>query len=173
MVKVLIRQVRGRKKAPNWRGIVDEVGKDVDAIVKPKLKRRFEEVVADWKHRPKFGLRKRINRKEIAVFVFPQGEHKKIWEYVSRGTRKHEIKPKGNYPLRFMWGGVGSYKPKTRAKGKFGGPGIVVGGELTFRMSVNHPGSEGRLFEETIGEDETPEFRRVVENAMRRGARKA
>ena len=95
-----------------------------------------------------------------------------IYGFVTGGTKPHKITARRAPTLVFMWGGPGSYKPKTKPKGKIGGPGIVVGGTLHRPVSVNHPGTEARDFESTIADDEKPWFSRTMENAWKRAIRK-
>jgi hypothetical protein len=172
-MRVLFRAIRARAGHPKFTAIADEVRAAVDSDVKLQLIQAFNLRVANWEHKPEFKAMKRVSQKGTTVYVYPTGENANIWRYVSEGTRPHEIRPKGaGYPLKFAWGGPGSYKPKTKPPGKFGGPGIVQNAETTMLMVVHHPGNEPRNFEKGISEDFTPKFRRIVENAMRRGARK-
>ena len=169
-MRVLIRQVRGRKKHPNWSGIVAEVAATLESEVKPRLLVYPRKVVANWEHKPEFKSRKTITQDYVAVDVFPAGPNKKYWIWTSRGTKPHIIKPKRKgYPLRFPTG----YAPKTSPRGpSYGGPGTSSGPEVT-AMVVHHPGTKPRHFEEAWKRYALKWFRKTVENAMRRGARRA
>jgi len=174
-MKILIRRVRGRAKAPNWAAMAKEVERTMDARVKPALVKEFKKVVADWEHKPRFAARKYVNKGAIEVAVYPTGTNKKIWRYVSEGTKPHTIRPKHAKALRFQWGGPGSYKPRTTVgpPPTFGGPGAVSGGKRVAFKQVIHPGIEARNFERHIADQYRPKFRREIENALRRGARRA
>jgi len=143
----------------------------IDNEVKPHFIQRFKMVTANWKHQVDFQARKFFEADKIRLNVFPAGENKKIWIYVSGGTRPHRIRAKRAKTLAFLWGGHGSYKAKTKPPGKFGGPGTVVGGTMHFPPAVNHPGSEPREFEKIIAEDEKDWYNRTMENAWKRAIR--
>jgi len=174
MPKVAFREIRSRGLHPNWGAVVKEVAATMDRKNKPELIAAHERIVADWRNQPEFRARKFVRRKGLTIYVYPSGEHKMIWIYVSGGTRAHTIKPRGpGYPLRFQWGGPGSYKPKTNTRGQYKGPGKVVGGKEVHFMSVQHPGNEPRRFEKIIARAYKPIFARDMENAFRRGIRRA
>ena len=145
----------------------------MDQRVKPALVKEFGKVVQNWENKPRFAARKYTNQGAIEVAVYPTGKNKAIWRYVSEGTRPHTIRPKNAKALRFVWGGPGSYKPKTTTKPSWGGPGTVSGGEVVYRQEVHHPGTEARNFEKYIADQYRARFRKEIENAMRRGARRA
>lgn len=146
----------------------------MDAVVKPALVKEFEEVVSDWDHKPDFAARKYVNKGAIEVAVYPAGKNKAIWRYVSEGTKPHVIRPKNAKALSFVWGGPGSYNPKTTPgpPPTWGGPGTVTGGETVVRREVHHPGTKARNFEKYIADQYRPKFRKEIENAMKRGARR-
>ena len=168
-MQVLWREVRGRKAHPNWTGIVKEVERTLDSVVKPRLMEYPKKIVADWEHKPKFKARKYVTKDAIRVHVYPAGPNRKIWQWVSRGTRPHEIKPKNAPMLAFP----SNYTPRTTPRGpSYGGPGKSSGSTI-FAMHVDHPGTKARKFEEAWGRWAKKWYRREMENAMRRGARKA
>jgi hypothetical protein len=172
MPTVAYRVIRSRRafvNAPVARRVLEHA---LDAEVKPHFVTAFEEVVGNWKNKPKFEGRKFITADAIRVSVFPQGPNKEIYKYVTKGTRRHPIPktPKVNGSLVFVWGGPGSYKPKTAPGGKWGGPGIATG-KLTFRKQVQHPGNKPRDFEGFIRKREEPWFTKTMENAWKRAIR--
>jgi len=144
------------------------IGEALDEEAKPMLLKQFYEVVKNWTHKVIFKARKFIRSNKIWIDIFPSGENADIWKWVSRGTRAHKIRAKNAPLLAFMWGGAGSYKAKTRPGGGFGGPGVVMGGTMHFAKEVDHPGNEGRKFEEDIAKTQKPEFSRIMQNAWRR-----
>lgn len=144
----------------------------IDSEVKPHLLSKFKQVVANWKHKVEFRSRKFITADSIKINIFAAGPHVKIWGYVTRGTRPHVIRAKRGKSLAFVWGGPGSYVPKTKPPAKFGGPGTVRGGKKVFPKEVRHPGTKPRPFPKVIRKEETPWFRRTMENMWRRAIRR-
>jgi len=174
MPKVAYRQIRTRGVYLDQRAFRREVERTIDTKSKPELIAKHDEVVADWATDIEFKARKFITKSGIRIIVFAAGENKMIWVYVTQGTRPHVIKPRRpGYPLRFQWGGPGSYKPKTTTAPSFGGPGKVQGGKTVRFPAVNHPGNDPRPFPAEIARDYKPTYVRDMENAMRRGLRRA
>lgn len=176
MPKVAFRQIRSRGVFLDQKAFRQEVERTIDSKSKPELIQAHNRVVSNWSNKPEFKARKRIERNGISVFVYASGEHARIWRFVTGGTKRHKIPliPKGPGKwLRFNWGGKGSYKPKTAPIGKFGGPGRVTGGKPTFAKQVDHPGTKARRFEQVIADDYKKTFAQDMENAMRRGLRRA
>lgn len=165
MVQVAYRVNRGRQKFARHQQIKNYMEDWLEKDAKPHFVGRFEMVVANWKTQVTFKARKFFRVDHIAVNVFPD-KGKEIWGYVVKGTRPHQIRPKGPWMLRFKTG----YKPKTLPKAKFGGPGTSTG-PTVFAKMVNHPGSKPRPFPEEIAKDEKPWFSRNANNAWRRAIR--
>ena len=181
-MRVIVREVRTLSKRPDWSVIVKEIEEKMDREAKPLAIAEFDKVIKGWSLDLKFKATKRIRSDEIVVYVYPSGKDAFIWKILSitgsglYGPKhaKYEIKPKATgYPLRFQWGGPGSYNPKTKPVAQYGGPGTVSGGTERRFMSVMHPGIEPRLFEPEIGKRLLPRFRQIVRNAIRIGKRKA
>lgn len=140
---------------------MQEVGKDI--------RREYKDIVDDWEHKPAFTAstieRPRIIRTSIRV----GGQHKLIWFYVDRGTRPHLILPRvPGGRLKFRTG----YSPRTLPIAQAHMGTGTASGEFVSAEQVNHPGTEAREFGKTIAEDYKPEFRRRIENAFRRAARR-
>jgi len=170
---IAIRVTRSRKTILGASELaVKLLGDVLENEAKPMLIKQFDEVVANWEHKPVFKARKFIRPNKIWVNVFPSGENADIWKWVSRGTKAHDIEAKNKPFLAFMWGGKGSYKAKTAPGGRYGGPGTVAGGTLRRPRKVRHPGNKPRLFEEDIAKTQGPEFSRVMENGWRRTIRR-
>jgi len=172
MPRVAFRQIRTRGIFLDQRAFRREVEQTIDRKSKPELIQAHNRVVANWENKPVFKARKRIRKIGITIFVFASGEAAQIWRWVTGGTKGGYKIPKrarkaGN-PLRFKTG----YKPKTAAVGKFGGPGVSTGPWASAHQ-VTHPGIEARRFEEAIADDYKRTFARDIENAMRRGLRRA
>ena len=172
-MRITYRAIRGRKRFLATEKIKAELAKTLRRTVEPEIIKRFEHVVANWKTAVAFKATSKVSADGISVDVVPTGPGARIWGYVSRGTRPHKIKARFAKTLVFLWGGAGSYRPKTKPGGKFGGPGTVTGGKVVRPQEVDHPGTKAREFEENISDDMTPWFRRTMENAWRRGIRLA
>jgi hypothetical protein len=173
-VRIKAHRIARRARAPyySW-AIMREIRQTIRRDVIPDVKARFEDIVANWKHKPKFQVKMKVARDEIRVEGKAAGKDAKIWQYVSRGTKPHPITARRGKTLAFMWGGPGSYQPKTYPGPSWGGPGTVRGGKMAYPVSVEHPGSEGRKFEEWIAKVEGPRFQGRISAAIRRGKNKA
>ena len=171
MPTVAIRVTRSRKKLLEVPAVKAALSKAMDAEIKPHFVKEFDKVVANWKHNPEFKASKKITADIITVNVFPS-KFKDIWSYVTKGTRPHKIRAKRARTLAFNWGGKGSYSPKTRPGGKYGGPGRSSG-PMIFPFEVNHPGSEAREFEKIIAQQNKKWFSSTMENIWRRIIRAA
>jgi len=175
MPRILIRPIRGRAARLDFNAILAEVGAEMDSTVKPVLVEEHAKIVADWAHKVVFKARKVMTKKMIAIDVWATGDPESvaIWHFVNDGTVEHDIPKKPlPYPLRFHWGGPGSYKPRTSVGGGYGGPGVATGPEVRFRK-VHHPGTDAREFEKHIADKMRTWFREKIEAAFKRGIRRA
>ena len=166
MATIAYRAHRSRRKFMQHAKVKKELGKVIDGEVKTDLLAEFDKRVKNWKKKPEFKARKIIRVNDIKVNVFPAGEHKDIWKYVSFGTVPHKIRVKNAATLAFLWGGKGSYNAKTGTGDVYGKASSVTGGTWRFPLVVDHPGTEAREFEKHIREDYKPEFSRVINNAF-------
>ena len=133
------------------------------------IRRDFQKTTEHWKHDVQFDMVVSLTLPGPFVIVETGDE---IYNYVVRGTPPHEI-----------WAGVytgksdktvlffsSQFAPKTQ-------PGIIgsnpgfVGERDTRTPYVEHPGTEARDFDKIIQEDWEPKFKRLMEQAMRDGAR--
>lgn len=127
----------------------------------------FEATTDTWEHDVKFTQELNLVPHGPEVLV---GTDDEVYGYVNDGTRPHPIFSKGTWPLKFQWGGKGSYKAKTKPRviGSFeGGPS----GPIVRRMYVSHPGTAARHFDEEIEKKQAPRFKRRMEQAMRDAAK--
>jgi len=172
MPTIALRAVRSRRKFIRAPIVQDYLAAVLDSEVKQHFISEFDEVVANWRHKPEFKARKFVSDDQIKVNVFPAGDNAQIYKFVTGGTRPHKIAAVNAPTLAFMWNGPGSYRPKTRPGGKSGGPGTVSGGTMHYPKSVNHPGTEAREFEKVIREKNKKWFSKTMENAWRRAIRR-
>ena len=112
-----------------------------------------------WKHKVGFRIEKRPFERDIYTTD-------KIYGIVSAGSPPHKIRPKNKPSLAFQWGGPGSYRAKSVPRvivSRQGGPS----GPMVYGVKeVNHPGHEGREFEETIGKKWDKESPRQMARAF-------
>lgn len=179
MAIVLFRNVRSGKRKAALLDLDNIVRKEIDKVmekqVKPTLIKSHELIVRDWNTSIGFQARKFITSTKISVSIFPTGPNKRIWFFVDRGTKRHPMPAVSGKFMVFQAGGT--YNPKTLpspARTVSGG-GNVTGGTKVItkgRKAFTHPGSKARNFTKTIAEDIKPGFKRVIENAFRRTAKK-
>jgi len=168
-MQILFRAIRARGKHPAWVEIAKEIERTLDTRVKPRMLEYPRKVVASWEHKPDFKARKRVTRTGISLYVYPTGENAKYWQWTSRGTKPHIIEPKRAAALRFP----SLYQPKTTPRGPgYKGSG-KSSGPIVFALKVHHPGTKARKFEEAWARYNKKWFRKEMENAIRRGARRA
>lgn len=140
-----------------------EVERAIEQTKKPVLG-EFQQVVANWEHKPRF-VAKRTGHE---LQVRPTGPDAKIYRFVNDGTRPHKIRPKRAKALSFVTGGPGSYVPKTKFWGQFGGPGIVQGGTRVYAQEVDHPGNKPRDFDSRIANRMAPVLAKAIRDAIQR-----
>lgn len=175
MPKVLFRAILARGQRADFDKIIEEVNDEIDNTIKPELIAKHDEEASKAHVDVGFGALKRVTNEGISVFVYPKGDNKDKWRWLTLGTPPHKIpktpKPPGT-SLKFRWGGRGSYKPFTAP---FAGPPRLASGgkaETVYFKQVNHPGIEPRYFEKKIADEYKPRFKNLIENAFRRGIRK-
>lgn len=123
--------------------VTQRVMRQVADTAEREMLRRYRRTTDSWEHKPAFETVKEVTPTSIAVMV---GTDDRVYGFVDKGTRPHDIEPKGpGYPLRFQVG----YSAKTlpgflgsRKGGKFGPERRA--------MKVHHPGTEARGFSEMI-----------------------
>ena len=72
--------------------IINVVKTAINEEVKPDLLQEFYDYVSDWDTEIQFGARTVVQEDGISVYIFPKGPNKKIFIYVSKGTKRHVIK---------------------------------------------------------------------------------
>jgi len=171
MPDVLFRPIRkATSRNPKWTLIADEVKRTIDDVVKPRVLKYHQNIVAPWDHPPEFKAAKFVTKDGITVRVWATGQNAKYWIWVTQGTKPHKIRPKKK-------GGVlafpANYKPHTTVAGPgYKGPGTSSGPTI-FATEVNHPGTKARPFISAIARWSKTWFSREMKNAIARGKRKA
>lgn len=174
-VKIVKRPLKANLQ---FRNIQQEIVKQLQPVGRQHVNER-KAVVANFETDIEFGYEVKASGAQVTLTVSVTNANTKLpdsdwtvgdlWQSLDKtGTKPHTIRPKQQGgKLRFMWGGPGSFQPKTRPVGRFGGPGTVRGGVPTFSRQVNHPGTQPRKFSEKINK----RLRRSFEQAISRGVR--
>lgn len=148
----------------------------MDSQLKPLFLNYFQRVVGPWEEddKPAFKAMKRITKEFISLYIYPTGPNAWLWKLVSiTGAEEHPIEPVNAPFLVYLWGGYGSYDAHTDTAGHYGGTGEVVDGEIRKSLHVDHPGFKARNFEKHIARWGKQKATKILENALRRGVRKA
>jgi len=184
VAKALMQRIRSKRRRESIAVAAKaEIMAEMEKDVKPRLVKSMENVVKDWDTEIGFQARTVVKPDSISVYVYPTGKNKKIFIYVDKGTKRHDIPAKNAPRLAFYMGADasgkpvrGRYEPKTLAKPAR----TVVGGGYvkppkTFvrPLEVDHPGSEGREFTKQIAKDIRPEFKAGIDAAFKRAARRS
>lgn len=129
-------------------------------------KKKFEDITADWKHKPTFTIVRTPNTVRVDI----TGPNAQVFRYVDEGTRAHVIRAKGggrrrgSKLLTFRTG----YKPRTRPNNTtFKGPGVATGGFVS-KKSVRHPGTKARNFKRIVANMAMEEGRKILRKNLQR-----
>lgn len=136
--------------------------KQAKRVMEDDYKRTFR----TWHHKPKV-VSSIVSSNEAVVGVDRSDENGRIWGYVTDGTVPHVIRPVRARRLRFFTGGT----PKTSVGSIVSGPGSPGTTGPIFSQEVHHPGTEGRHFDELIGEKNEQLVTDLVQAALNRLAR--
>lgn len=154
-----LQQIIGRLQTDVIKRVLTEAAK----VGEREIMARFQRTVETWEHKPVFEAIREVRGDEVTLLV---GTDDPVYGYVDAGTRPHRIEPRGNYPLRFQWGGPGSYRPKTMPGQLASTQGGPTGPMVAF-WSVNHPGTQPRRFTEQIHREVGPIMLKKVVDLIR------
>jgi uncharacterized protein VirK/YbjX len=132
------------------------------------IRAKHEAVVRDWTHRVKFQKRVSVSRRQVSATVWATGQHRKLYQWIDKGTQPYLILPRRAPYLTFRAG----YDARTQAVARFNAGTGRHYGAWRRKRAVRHPGIRARKFSETFNQEILPDFRRDVENAIRRGLRR-
>lgn len=130
-----------------------------------QIKADFRETTATWEHKPEFVEEVSLTGPGPVMLV---GTDDEIYGYVDEGTKPHIIMARNAKVLAFNEG----YSAKTKPGFVGSYPGGSYGAKV-FRPFVNHPGTEARRFSNLIAKRWEPKFKRAMEDAMGRAAKKS
>jgi len=179
-MRVLVRRVRGRKNAPNWRAINEEVARTMEHKIGPKLQSYHKRITDEWSgEKPTWEIENKVTDDYISTSVKATGgKGKDKWQWVTEGTGLYGPKKKKIHIEPKKPGGVlafpSGYTRRTRpgAGGQYKGPGTYTQ-DTVFAKSVDVKGTKPAKLQEAVIRWIKPYFYKEIENAMRRGAAKA
>ena len=139
-----------------------------------------DKITSGWKHKVLWAGATDTSTEGLVTHVYPHGPGLKYWEWVSLGVLGHYIIVKKKTTFR----GYKKYKPalklnryipRTRPGGRLNPFGGVRLAPTVYRQPgiVWWTGIEPREFEKHMAPELLPEYRRLMENAARRGVRAA
>jgi hypothetical protein len=139
--------------------------------------KNFKETTKTWTGaKPEFDAIITLQDPGPALFVGPTGNDKGVQKYrwLNDGTRKNYPIPKypkkGGKRLAFMTTG---FSPKTRVRTIGSTAGSKAGPPMAFPVQVIHPGIEAREFDNEIGKLWKPRFKKIMQEALKRGVKKS
>jgi hypothetical protein len=167
---------RPPKAAAQYKVVQDEVRVGLVRVGERTVK-AYKLVVNNWRGKPGFKYQVGSGQKQLFMRIQVTGKQRDIqnWNRIDKtGARPHIIRPKRGKFMRFVFGGPGSYAPKTNhSPARYGGSGKVANGRVVYLRFVNHPGFKPRKFSEAINKDAIVVLNREVNNGYRCGLRKA
>ena len=186
MPEIYFRAIRGRKGHPNWVGIAKEMRQTAERETIPMLEGYHKRIVAQWSgDKPGFKGYIYVSKLGLSIRVRTTGSQhaRNKWRRLIEGTGLHGPKHRA-YPIYPKKpGGVlvfpSKYRPRTKpgAGGQYKGPGKgygpIVFTKKVDKPGVTHPGMKPRPFPKVIARWARPKFTKQMENACRRGARRA
>ena len=139
----------------------------------PEVKTLFRKTVFGWKNKPIFRqlLTKKSGYMSEKIWADGGGLNSrglarwKQYAMVNQGTEPHTFGSRGNWPMRFRWGGKGSYTASST-------PGIIQSkrhsqkGKIVKPWVVTHPGFDARHFDTTIRDQYAPIFKKDIQDAI-------
>ncbi len=137
------------------------------AKVEKEILKDFQKTTATWEHKVKFNAEVKAGGEASGVGVDVTTKDK-VYRFVEGGTKKHLIKAKRKGILAFKTGGRAKTKP--RVISSTAGRG---GNKQAFAKVVHHPGTKAREFSKTIGRKWQPQFRREMDAAIKRAAKRS
>lgn len=163
--------------------IQQEIAKQLQPVARAHVNDR-KRVTDNFEHKPDFDSKITVTQKQVTLWIFIKNSTDKVsdnwtigdsWAALDKkGTKPHDITPKRpNGHLRFLWGGPGSYQPKTRPIARGGGPGKVTNGEVRYTKKVKHPGFKPRKFSEVINKRLKRQYDQAIDRGIRIGLTRA
>lgn len=164
VVVAVVRAIRSRKPKSYELSAFNKSLEDALKATEKAMIKDFESTVSTWRHKPRFkrlsssgGLALRGGGRDVVlrVGVNDKSKHSDIYAYVNYGTRPHIISAVNANFLRWP---TGQYVAKTVPNQLVSKKGSIRGGlggrgrtkQYNYARSVNHPGTQGRFFDQVI-----------------------
>lgn len=137
--------------------------------VKREVKLAFHKRTTGWKVRPVMAGMPLVMRDSFgALYVFPRGQGREIWIWLTMGVGAHDIVPKVKSHYSYLKVRL-NYSPRTTAAGGFGGKGTYGGPTIKVYGAVrNWPGIAARTFEKYIIQEVEDRVLSILVDAVRR-----
>lgn len=166
---LLVRSFRTRDVYASHPAFRREITNTMRTQVGPGIGSVLDRDVTDWKKKPTFKPVLEITAKAVVVSTLVQGGAAQVWHWLDEGVPEREIVPRRHrQPLRKLRS-TGRKRRPTRAALRFVGPG----GMIIYRNRVTAGAIEPRMYAKKAARTYNSQFRRHMENAMRRGVRAA
>jgi hypothetical protein len=126
------------------RAVRAELGIALDNTTE-STRRKLQNVVLRWKHKPKFIKKRAANPNGLRQLIELSGadEDIRVFIFVDGGTKPHTIRPKNGTVLAYQVG----YNAKTAPVARTNvGTGVATGAKVITPKPVEHPGTEPRNF---------------------------
>lgn len=134
-------------------------------------RRKLKPTVRAWKNKPRFeSLISTSPQGSLAVLTGPTGNTEAVqhWVWTDLGTKPHRISARSAPRLKFQINFIPSTKP-----GSFESGVAASWPPWTSPFSVNHPGTEPRLWSETLSKERKKPFERGIFAAMKKASNNA
>jgi len=158
--------------------VQDSIAQMMKKKTAPEVYSLFKGTVEDWSNKPTF--RRKLTRRAsfMSMTLWADGTKQGFrginaseqYALVNRGARRHSIPSSGSTFMRFQDGR--GYKAATTPRILKSGP-RSNSGAMIVKYQVDHPGFEGRKFDETIAKQYAPTFREDMRDAISVAAQKS
>ena len=147
-------------KDKKWVDNIADIMKDKAA---PRLKELFRGTTFGWSEHPSF--RQKLTRRaaSLSMEVYTTDAN---YGLINAGSPPHRIPKTGSTYMRFRPG----YRSATKAGSLISNRAYRSGPYYTAFVITNHPGFEPRKFNELVGKEYEPDFRKDVQEAINNAA---
>jgi hypothetical protein len=132
----------------------------------PDIRRNFQKTTEGWTHKPSWSQKFTSRTNFLSISVWASGPNANQYGLVNAGSPAHRISARRGGLLRFQ----PTYRAATKP-GRLSSRSPQRSGAFMSARSVNHPGFEGRRFDETVAKVVAPQFAKDIQEAVQAGAR--
>jgi len=161
-VKITIQPIYAKPKnhpAEDMKAVLSDLERYMKRDAANVLLKDMRATVRNWDGPPNFVAEysEPYNGARMQLWVHPSGRNTLKWSRVSMGTGPRQIIPKRGGTMVFPK----DYKPKTTARGSYGGPGVKYG-PIQFRRIIQRHAIEPREFSLKIKDKRESQFERDI-----------